>query len=97
MRSYLRRRGRLDDFSVFQFHYDRSLPIRGVFQAAYNNLSAAAKKGTPNALRIAKKAGNVKTEEFLKILQQAILDAYKARNDNGTRIVTETRNGARFK
>lgn len=92
----LRRKLSPDDFSVFKAHYDRSLQIRGVFQAAYNNLPVAAQKGTTNALQRAKKVGVVTTKDFLKILQKAILDAYKDRQDDGTRIVTETEVGARF-
>lgn len=96
LRSHLRQNGMLNDFAIFKTHYDRSLQIRGVFQAAYNNLPVAAKNGATNALRISKQRISVSTEDFLKILQKAILDAYTARQDNGIRIVTETKVGARF-
>ncbi|MCI0393241.1 MAG: peptidoglycan-binding protein [Acidobacteria bacterium] len=96
LKTHLRRQNMLNDFTVFKTHYGTSLQVRGIFQAAYNNLPAAAKDGTTNALRIARAAGGVSTQRFVEILQDAILKAYAARNDDGTRIITETRTGARF-
>mgnify|MGYP000128171974 CR=1 FL=1 len=79
-------------YNTFMGHYGNSLQIRGVFQAAYNNRPAAAKAGTIAAL---KSAGAVSTEKFLKVLQDSILQAYVDQDDNGSRIVSETRTGAR--
>ncbi|MCG8349685.1 MAG: S8 family serine peptidase [Chloroflexales bacterium] len=80
-------------FQTFMQHYQASLQIRGIFQAAYNNLPAAARRGAAEALR---SAGTVTTARFLEIFQQAILQAYIARNDDGSRIISATATGASF-
>jgi hypothetical protein len=72
------------------------LRLRGVFQAAFNNLPAAANTGSHSAARAALKEGNISSERFLALFEAGILDAYKARKDNGSRVITETRTGARF-
>ncbi|GGL77703.1 hypothetical protein GCM10010840_14540 [Deinococcus aerolatus] len=79
-------------YDVFMGHYRASLRVRGLFQAAYNNLPAAAKRGTAAALAAAGAAG---TERFAALLEEGLLAAYAERGDHGTRIVSETRTGAR--
>jgi tetratricopeptide (TPR) repeat protein len=83
-------------FELFAKHYAQSLRLRGVFQAAFNNLPAAANTGAHSAARAALKEGNISSERFLALFEAGILDAYKARKDNGSRVITETRTGARF-
>ncbi|GGO30504.1 peptidoglycan-binding protein [Deinococcus humi] len=80
-------------YDVFMGHYRASLRVRGLFQAAYNNLPAAAKRGTATALGA---AGAMDSERFAALLAEALLAAYAERADNGTRIVSETRTGARM-
>ncbi|GMA15726.1 hypothetical protein E5F05_06095 [Deinococcus metallilatus] len=89
LRAYL---GDAAPYRVFTGHYAASPRVRGMFQAAYNNLPVAAKRGTVAALHA---AGNAGTERFTDLLQDALLEAYRERNDNGTRIISETRTGAR--
>ena len=93
IKRYLRKKGL--DYDVFERYYSQSPYLRGMFQAAYNNLPAAAKVGTANAVRKAIREGNVSVERFLEIYKSAILQAYRARDDDGSRIVSETRLGAR--
>lgn len=76
---------------VFAGHYGASPRVRGLFQAAYNNLPVAAKRGTAAALRA---AGDAETGRFEALLADALLAAYAERGDNGSRIVSETRLGA---
>ncbi|NJM97344.1 MAG: hypothetical protein HC800_09345 [Phormidesmis sp. RL_2_1] len=93
----MKRKNRSNDYPIFKAHYDRSLQIRGIFQAAYNNLPAAAQKGTADALQIAQRSGDASTDRFLRIFKQAILDAYKARNDDSSRLIDVTKSGARLR
>lgn len=79
-------------YSVFSGHYRTSPRVRGLFQAAYNNLPAAARRGTAAALQA---AGDAETGHFEELLAGALLQAYQERGDNGSRIVSETRTGAR--
>jgi hypothetical protein len=83
-------------FELFAKHYERSLPMRGIFQAAFNNLPAAANTGAHSAARAALKERAVSSKRFLALLEAGILNAYKARKDNGSRVITETRTGARL-
>lgn len=79
-------------FQVFLGHYRASPQVRGLFQAAYNNLPVAAKRGAAAALQ---GAGGSGTEHFEQLLQEATLQAYLERGDDGSRIVSETRLGTR--
>lgn len=79
-------------YGVFTGHYRASPRVRGMFQAAYNNLPAAAKRGTASALQA---AGDAQTSRFEELLAEALQNAYRERGDNGSRIVSETRTGAR--
>jgi peptidoglycan hydrolase-like protein with peptidoglycan-binding domain len=83
-------------FFVFQEHYDRSPYLRGIFQAAFNNLPVAAADGTARAVRAANREGTVSTDRFVELYKKGILDAYEARKNNGRRIVSETARGARL-
>jgi hypothetical protein len=84
------------DYVLFRQHYDRSLPLRGVFQEAYNNLPVAAKKGTIAAVRQARAAGNPTTDRFLQIFREAILAAYRERNDSAENLIKKTATGAQL-
>lgn len=95
LKNRLKQNKMLDDFTTFKAYYDQSPEIRGIFQAAYNNLPVAALNGTTNALLVAKQESKVDTQRFLEVFRQTILQAYLARNDNGRRIITETAAGAR--
>lgn len=79
-------------YQRFLGHYRASPRVRGMFQAAYNNLPAAARRGTAAALGA---ADGVETGRFEELLAEALLAAYRERGDNGSRIVSETRTGAR--
>lgn len=92
----LRRRSMEASYALFRRHYDQSLYLRGMFQAGYNNLPAATINGAVSALRTAAAQGGVSTDRFVQIFAAAVLDAYRARNDDGSRIVSATRNGARI-
>jgi ribosomal protein L18 len=78
----------------FLQHYNRSAYLRGMFQAAYNNLPAAAATATINAVQEARKSVlGVSTDRFVSIYGAAIIAAYAARKDTGIRVVTETKSG----
>lgn len=93
LRARLRAKKQEPAADYFQQHYDRSAYLRGMFQAAYNNLPAVAATATINAVRAARTSTDTTTERFVSIYADAIIAAYAASNDNGTRIVTQTRSG----
>jgi peptidoglycan hydrolase-like protein with peptidoglycan-binding domain len=84
--------GDTDLFRAFNGHYGASLRVRGLFQAASNNLPVAARRGTAAALHA---AGEASTGRFTEALEAALLEAYRERGDTGSRILSETRTGAR--
>jgi len=93
LRARLRLKKQEQAADYFQQHYDRSAYLRGMFQAAYNNLPVAAAAATINAVQEARKSPGMTTERFVGIYATAIIAAYVALKDNGSRIVTETKSG----
>lgn len=93
LRARLRAKGQLPAMEYFQPHYNRSAYLRGMFQAAYNNLPVAAANATIIAVREAKKSADMTTDRFVGIYANAVIAAYAARKDTGVRVVKETRSG----
>lgn len=80
-------------YNTFRGHYSNSAYVRGMFQAAYNNLPVAATNGVINAINRIGLSSSVDTVTFENALKKGIIDAYVARNDNGRNIISKTRNG----
>jgi peptidoglycan hydrolase-like protein with peptidoglycan-binding domain len=82
--------------AVFARHYQASLAIRGMFQAAYNNLPAAATDAVHRAL-LASQPGD-ETSTFQTHLVNGIRASFSARgkDQRGQHLTTRTLQGARL-
>jgi peptidoglycan hydrolase-like protein with peptidoglycan-binding domain len=83
-------------YGVFQRHYDASLAIRGMFQAAYNNLPGAAADAVCRALAASKPGDDASA--FQEHLIAGIRLAFSARDkrQRGENMTTKTLQGARL-
>jgi peptidoglycan hydrolase-like protein with peptidoglycan-binding domain len=85
-----------DLYKVFRRHYEASLTIRGMFQAAYNNLPDAATEAVYLALQAAQPEDD--TPSFESHLAQGIRTSFSARkkSQRGRNLTTKTLHGARL-
>lgn len=83
-------------YKVFRRHYDTSLRIRGMFQAAYNNLPDAAADAVYLALQAAQPEDD--TLSFESHLAQGIRTSFSGRkkSQRGRNLTTKTLQGARL-
>lgn len=81
-------------YAVFKRHYDASLVIRGVFQAAYNNLPGAAADAVDRALAASKPDDDAGV--FQDHLMEGIRMSFRARGkrQRGENMTTKTLQGA---
>jgi hypothetical protein len=84
-------------FDLFMRHYRASAYVRAVFQEAYNNRPAYARRGAAGASVTASQRGSTTTADFTSLLTAAIRAAYAANGEaaKADRIITKTRTGAR--
>lgn len=82
--------------AVFAHHYQASLAIRGMFQAAYNNLPAAAADAVHRALLASQPEDETST--FQSHLASGIRASFSARgkDQRGQHLTTKTLQGARL-
>lgn len=83
-------------YDVFARHYQASLTVRGMFQASYNNLPAAATDAVQRAI-VASRPGD-DARAFETHLSEGIRAAFTARNKSqrGEHLTTKTLEGARL-
>lgn len=83
-------------YAVFERHYGASLAIRGMFQAAYNNLPGAAADAVHRALAASRPGDGAAV--FQEHLMEGIRLAFSARGkrQRGENMTTKTLQGARL-
>jgi hypothetical protein len=97
LRSRLARAGvHQQSYGVFERHYQASLNVRGMFQAAFNNLPAAATDAVHRALLACQPEDDARA--FEAHLAEGIRAAFTARGkgDRGERVTSRTLEGARL-
>lgn len=97
LRSRLARAGvQQQSYGLFMRHYQGSLAVRGMFQAAFNNLPAAATDAVHRATLACQPGDD--TSAFEAHLAEGIRAAFSARGkgDRGERLTTRTMEGARL-
>lgn len=84
-------------FELFEKAYEGSLPLRGLYQEAINNLPMGGYEGIQLAMKRALKEGASDPAEVYAIAKTAMVDALVARGDpkSGANIVKKTASGAR--
>jgi len=84
-------------FELFMVHYSASPYVRAVFQEAYNNRPAYARRGASTAVAESLRLRSVTTAEFTTLLLAGIRAAYAVKEEaaKADRIFRETRQGAR--
>lgn len=84
-------------FDLFKRAYDASLPLRGLYQEAFNNKPVGARNGIRVAVKRAQAAGVTDPSGFYDIAKKAMIDAFVYLNDrsSGEHIVEKTAKGAR--
>lgn len=85
-----------DLYKVFRRHYDTSLTVRGMFQAAYNNLPDAATDAVYLTLQAAQPENDAPS--FESRLAQGIQTSFRERkkSQRGRNLTTKTLHGARL-
>jgi hypothetical protein len=83
-------------YVLFKAAYDRSLPLRGLYQEALNNKPVGGRDGLILATKRALAEGTTDATRFYEIAKRAILETFVAMNDrkSGEGIVNKTASGA---